>query len=271
MPHWTPPAGTRSAPPGFGRLRTIAAFVAFASLLVACGGPAPAASGAAPSVSALPPPTPSALPSPSAGGPDPDAGAAADAFRAFVQTEQSFHLAGDMLMTVGKITLQAAIASDASKGNEKGTIDIRGPGVSIRLSIVLVDGTVYLRLANRDWQTVPARAGFSNPLSGLRVEGLEPVDIVKVDGVETHHLRVENPEGINGQTLSGNTLTDLTISKSSMDVYITQDGVPLTAIVEFAGTGTFGGEKGPVTTKIRYDFSKFGQEVEIVPPIAPSP
>lgn len=265
MPYRTPPAWTRSTA---GRIGRLLALVAVMALVTTCGSQAPAAPSGAPSASALPTATPSARLSPSAGGPDPDAGAAADAFKAFVQTEQSFHLAGDMLMTVGRITLQAAIASDVAKGNEKGTIDIRGPGVSIRLSLVLLDGTVYLRLANRDWQTVPAAAGFSNPLGGLQVEGLAPVDIVKVNGVSTHHLRVENPEGMNGQTLSGNTLTDLTISRSSMDVYITDDGVPLTAIVEFAGTGTFGGEKGPVTAKIRYDFSRFGQDVEILAPIA---
>jgi hypothetical protein len=176
-----------------------------------------------------------------------------------------------MLMSVGNVTLQAAIVSDASHGDEKGTIDLRGPGVSIRMSIVLLDGTVYLRLANRDWQTVPAGDAYSNPLRGLAVDGLEPIDIVDVGGVKTHHLRVENPEGLDGQTLSGNALTELTVSSSSLDVYVTNDGVPLTAIVEFAGTGTFSGVKGPVTAKIRYDFSNFGQDVLIVAPPVASP
>jgi hypothetical protein len=240
------------------------------AVLGACGGPAPAGSTASPTAIATATPPAPVSPSASAG-PNQDAGAARDAFRAFVQTEQSFHIAGDMLMSVGGLTLQAAIVSDVSHGDEKGTIDLRGPGVSIRLSIVLLDGTVYLRLANRDWQTVPAGSAFSNPLGGLAVEGLEPIDIVDVGGVKTHHLRVENPEGLNGQTLSGNALTELTVSSSSLDVYITNDGVPLTAIVEFAGTGSFGGEQGPVTAKIRYDFSNFGQDVPIVAPTVGSP
>jgi hypothetical protein len=54
-------------------------------------------------------------------------------------------------------------------------------------------------------------------------------------------------------------------------VYVTNDGVPLTAIVEFAGTGTFSGVQGPVTAKIRYDFSNFGQDVPIVAPAVASP
>jgi hypothetical protein len=260
------PAPTRR---GLSRIGRPVAIVAFVALFVGCGGQAPAAGG---TPSAIAPSSPSAAPvSPLASGPDPDAGAAVDAFRAFVQTEQSFHLAGDMLMTVSNLTLQAAITSDVSKGDEQGTIDVRGPGVSIRLSLVLVDGTVYLRIANRAWQTVPTRAGFSNPLAGLHVEGLAPVDIVKVNGVRAHHLRAENPEGINAKTLSGNTLTDLTISSSSMDVYITDDGVPLTAILEFAGNAAFGGETGRVTARIRYDFSKFGQDIRIVAPVVPSP
>ncbi len=239
-------------------------------MLGACGGAAPAASTASPTAAATA--TPSAPPSPTgSAGPNADAGAALDAFRAFVQTEQSFHIAGDMLMSVGDVTLQAAIVSDTAHGDEKGTIDLRGPGVSIRLSIVLLDGTVYLRLANRDWQTVPAGDAFSNPLGGLAVEGLEPIDIVDVGGVKTHHFRVENPEGLDGQTLSGNALSELTVSSSSLDVYVTNDGVPLTAIVEFAGTGSFGAQQGPVTARIRYDFSNFGQDVPIVAPPVASP
>lgn len=239
-------------------------------VLGTCGGPAPAAATASPTAYATA--TPSVAPDPStSAGPNADAGAALDAFRAFVQTEQSLHIAGDMLMSVGDVTLQAAIVSDASHGDEKGTIDLRGPGVSIRLSIILLDGTVYLRVANRDWQTVPAGAAFSNPLGGLAVEGLEPIDIVDVSGVKTHHFRVENPEGLDGQTLSGNALSELTVSSSSFDVYVTNDGVPLTAILEFAGTGSFGGQQGPVTAKIRYDFSNFGQDVPIVAPPVASP
>ena len=176
-----------------------------------------------------------------------------------------------MLMSVGGLTLQAAITSDISNGNEKGTIDLRGPGVSVRLSVVLVDGNVYLQLARRPWQSVAGGAAFSNPLGGLRVDGLQPIDVVNVAGVRTHHLRAENLEGLNGQTLSGNTLTDLKVESSSLDVYITSDGVPLTAIVEFAGTGTFGLEQGEVKAKIRYDFTKFGQEIAIVPPPGVSP
>jgi hypothetical protein len=244
------------------------------SLVGACGGTAPAAATPEPTPSATATTTPSAPPpgSASSAGANPDAAAALDAFRAFVQTEQAFHMAGDMLMKVGDVTLQAAIVSDVAKGDEQGTIDLRGPGVSVRLSIILVAGTVYLRLANRDWQKLPAGSGaFSNPLGGLAVEGLKPIDVVDVGGVKTQHLRVENPEGLNGQTLSGNTLNDLTVKSSSLDVYVTKDGVPLTAIVEFSGTGTFGGKSGPVSARIRYDFSKFGQEVTIVAPPVGAP
>ncbi len=81
-------------------------------ILGACGGSAPAAPTASPTAAVAA--TPSAPPPPSTSArPNADAGAALDAFRAFVQTEQSFHLAGDMLMTVGDVTLQAAIVSDA--------------------------------------------------------------------------------------------------------------------------------------------------------------
>jgi hypothetical protein len=271
-----PPPSTRrrtsTARRAIGRRGSIAwgPFVIL-TLTVACGGgtaspPASAsATASASAVTSAPPPASSSTV------PDPDAGAALEAFRSFAQTSQSFHLTGDLLMSVGDVTLQAAITSDVSEGNEQGTIDLRGPGVSVRLSIVLLDGTVYLRLANRPWEAVAGGAGFSNPLAGLHVEGLQPIDIVNVGGVKTQHLRAEDPEGLNGQTLSGNTLTDLTIQRSSLDVYVTPDGVPLTAIVEFSGRGSFNGTEGPVTARIRYDFSNFGQDVEIVAPIVASP
>ncbi len=254
------------------RIRCLISAALLIGLVGACGGTAPGAATPSPTPSATATPSPTASKSTSSAGANPDAAAALDAFRAFVQTEQAFHMAGDLLMKVGDLTLQAAIVSDVSKGDEQGTIDLRGPGVSVRLSIVLLDGTVYLRLANREWQKLPAGSGaFSNPLGSLAVEGLKPIDIVDVGGVKTQHLRVENPEGLNGQTLSGNTLNDLTVKSSSLDVYVTKDGVPLTAIVEFAGTGSFGGDSGPVSAKIRYDFSKFGQEITILAPPVASP
>ena len=181
-------------------------------------------------------------------------------------------MAGDMLMKVGDLTLQAAIVSDVSKGDEQGTIDLRGPGVSVRLSIVLVDGTVYLRLRESRLAEGPCgKRGVLQSAWRPRRRGSKPIDIVDVGGVKTQHLRVENPEGLNGQTLSGNTLNDLTVKSSSLDVYVTNNGVPLTAIVEFAGTGSFGGDSGPVSARIRYDFSKFGQEVTMVAPPVASP
>jgi len=255
------------------RIRRLISAALLIGLIGACGGTAPAGATPVPTPSPSATTTPSSPPPTSASpaGANPDAAAALDAFRAFVQTEQAFHMAGDMLIKVGDLTLQAAIVSDVSKGDEQDTIDLRGPGVSVRLSIVLVDGAVYLRLANRDWQKLPAGSGASNPLGSLAVEGLKPIDIVDVGGVKTQHLRVENPEGLNGQTVSGNTLTDVTVKTSSLDVYVTNDGVPLTAIVEFVGAGSFGGDTGPVSARIRYDFSKFGQEVTILAPPVASP
>ena len=61
------------------------------------------------------------------------------------------------------------------------------------------------------------------------------------------------------------------LDTATFDVYVTDDGVPLTAIYAFAGTGAFAGVPAPITAKIRYDFTKFGQDVSIVPPPGVSP
>ena len=220
---------------------------------------------ASPSVAASPSGTASPVASPA--GPDPDAGAALEAFRAFVQTDQTFHMQADVAMTVGTLTMHLDVAADVADGDEKGTIDIVGAGTSVHMEIVLVDGTAYGKFARREWQTLPADTASTNPLAGLDVEGLEPVGTVNVGGQPAHHLRTEDVGAIDTSTITGTALTGLTLDEVSFDVYVTDDGVPLTAVMEFAGEGTMAGENLPVEATIRYDFSKYGEPVVIEPPI----
>lgn len=246
--------------------------------LVACGG-APAASPAAsPASSSAPAPAGSAAaasdsPSTGPGGSavDPDAGAALDAFRAFVQTEPSFRMRADMLLTIGAQAVDMEITEDVAGGDAKGTIDIRAAGTSLRMEIVLVDGVAYGRIANRAWQTIPADAGTSNPLASLDVDGLRPVGRANVAGTLTHHLRTEDRSILDTSTITGTSLAELRIDSAAFDVYVTDDGVPLTAVMEFAGSGVLEAERQPVKATVRYDFSRFGEPVTIVAPELASP
>ena len=258
-------------PPGLTRamLRLLALITVASVALAACsstaGGPT---SGATPDVSESPSPIASVTASSGASaGPDVDALAALDAFRAFIQTDQTFHMTADMQLTIAGEMRDMDVAEDISGGNERGRIDIRGAGVSIHMEVVVAGGKAYLKLANRKWEQVDVDTSSSNPLGDLRVDGLQPIDTVNVGGVPAHHFRVDDPAAIDPDTITGNALTALKLTSSSFDVYVNDDGVPLTAKLAFSGTGTFQGKSAPVEAKIRYDFSRFGVPVEIVAPI----
>lgn len=265
------------ASPVRGRVARVV--VAIALLAVSgCGGSAapPATAdlpGDGPSTSARAaaspaPPGASESPSPTASNPTTgsDARAALDAFRAFVETDQSFHLTGDVKMTIAGVVVDMDVADDVSGGNEKGTIDVRGPHVSVHLAVTIADGTAWLKIANRPWQKLGKATNSSNPLAGLKVDGLQPIDKVNVGGILAHHFRVDDPAALNEDAITGYALTQLKIESTAFDLYVDDDGVPLTAILEFAGTGTFDGKTSPVEATIRYDFSRFGVPVEIGPP-----
>jgi hypothetical protein len=243
--------------------------------LAGCGGPAaPSASNplAGGSASPIASPAGSVPDATGSAGPNTDAAAAIDAFLAFIETEQTFHLAADMQLTVAGKVVHMDVVSDVGKNAEKGFIDIVGAGVSLHLEVVLVNKVLYIKPARRDWQVIPIEASGGNPLVGLRSDDLVPIDIVNVAGTLTQHLHVADAsDEIDAQTLSGNTLTDLKLDTATFDVYVTDDGVPLTAIYTFSGSGTFAGTPAPIQATIRYDFTKFGQDVSIVAPVAPSP
>ena len=249
-------------------LRFVALTTVASIALAACSAAGGPTSGATPSASESPSPAASVTGSSGASaGPDVDALAALDAFRAFIQTDQTFHMTADMQLTISGEKIDMDVAEDVSGGNEKGRIDIRGAGVSIHMEVVVADGKAYLKLANRTWEKVDVDTSSSNPLGDLRVDGLQPIDTVNVGGVPAHHFRVDDPAAIDPDTITGNALTALTLKSASFDVYVNDDGVPLTAKLAFSGTGTFQGKSAPVEAKIRYDFSRFGVPVEIVAPI----
>jgi LppX/LprAFG-like lipoprotein len=259
---------------------TVAAIAGFAiAVLVAACGQTPAGSPPAASVPASPSAAVSAgasgsTPPVASGGSslDPDSGAALDAFRAFVQTGPPFRMRADMLLTIGSETLDMDITQDVAGGDAAGTIDIRAAGTSLRIEVVVLDGAGYARIANRDWQAIPADAGDANPMASLDVEGLQPVGRANVAGTLTHHLRTEDVSVFDTSTITGTSLADLRIDALAFDVYVTDDGVPLTALMEFSGSGLVTGERQPVKATVRYDFSRFGEPVTIVAPqLPPSP
>ncbi len=241
---------------------------------VGCGGtPPPTPAG----ISGSPAPTASGVAAPSASGsppaaaasnePDPDAGAALEAFRAFIQTEQTFHMAADMQLTVGGDSLDMDVAADVAGADERGDIIIRATDVSVHMEIVVLDGVAWARIANRDWEVVPVDTTSSNPLLDLDADGLEPVGIVNVGGTRTHHFRVDDPAAIDTSVIASTTISDVTIDSLSFDVYVTDDGAPLAAIMVFAGSGLTEGIRQPIQARIRYVFSRFGEPVGIEAPV----
>jgi hypothetical protein len=244
--------------------------------LGACGGsvapPAASVGSPSPSSTVAPSTEPSSEPSPegSSSGADPDAGAALDAFRAFIQTDQSFHMNADMQVTVGGRLIDMDMAGDVAPPNERADIIIRASGASVAMEIVLVDGVAYAQLANRPWQILPTETSSANPLLALDIEGLEPMGTVNVAGQRTHHFRVSDPSLVDPSLISASSITDVEISTLSYDIYVTDNGEPLAAIMEFSGSGVAEGELQDLNARIRYDFSKFGEPIVIEKPVVPA-
>ena len=254
-------------PPRLTRaLLRIVVLVAAASLVMgACGSAAvrPSAAATTPGPSSA---TPSGTASSSASL-DVDAIATLDAFRAFIQADQSFHMTGDMQLTIDRQLVTMAVAEDVSGRNETGTLDFRGTRLSVHMAVVILHNKAYLKVGNRKWQRVAAATSSTNPTGDLRVDGLKPIDIVNVGGVPTHHFRADGPASLDPAAVTGNALTNLKMKSASFDVYVNNDGVPLLAKLAFSGTGTFQGKASKVEAKVRYDFSRFGVPVKIVAPI----
>jgi hypothetical protein len=199
--------------------------------------------------------------------PDADAAAVVDAFRAFIQTQRSFHLQADVKMTIAKQLIDMDLVADVTKGKEKDVIDVRGAGVSVHIQLIQIGRTVYIKLANRAWQKSAAKVSPSNPLAELDVKGLVPIDRVNVGAVLTHHLRVTDPKALATETIGAGTVSAVVYKTVAFDIYVTDDGVPLAAIFEFTATGAFQGKKQPVKGTVRYDFSKFDEPIKIEAPI----
>lgn len=205
---------------------------------------------------------------------DPDAGAALDAFRAFIQTDQTFHMQADMQITVDDRLIDMDVAADVAPPDERAELIIRAGAASVAMEVVLVDGVAYAQLANRPWQVLPTEATSANPLLALDVEGLEPMGTVNVAGTRTHHFRVDDPSLIDPSLISASSITDVEFDTLSFDIYITDDGQPLAAIMEFSGSGVAEGVLQDVDARIRYDFSGFGEPIVIEKPVvlaSPSP
>ena len=222
------------------------------TMLVATSSPSTASSSAAASASG-----PSAL----------DSAAILDAFRAFIQTDQTFHLTADMKLTIAGQSVEMDVAEDVSGGDEKGTVDVRGRRIGIHFAVVVIDGKAYVKFVNRKWQTIDIDTSSSNPLGDLDVDGLKPIDIVKVNGITAHHFRADDPTALDPDTITGNAITGLKLKSAVFDIYVDADGKPLTAILTFSGRGKFQGKSSPIKATIRYDFSRFGVPVEIEAPI----
>ena len=159
------------------------------------------------------------------------------------------------------------VNADVAGGDEKGTIDVRGAGTSVHMDIVVVDGSAYGRIAQRDWIVLPADTSSSNPLLALDVEGLEAVGIVNAAGQLAHHFRTDDVSMIDTGTITGTSITELRLDTVGFDVYVTDDGVPITAVMEFAGEGTVEGASQTIEATVRYDFTKFGEPLVIEAPI----
>ena len=235
----------------------------FAMLGVACGGgPAPSTPGVAGPASASVAPTASPTPTPA---PTLNSDDVLEAFADFVASEDAFHVVAMARMEIAGQSLNLDMAVDVAGQDQQGTVDFVIANQSFRTEIVVVDGVQYARVGGGAWQVVPGEPVSNDPLGGLAPDGLRDLGISNLGGVRVHHFQTDDLTMISGAAVAPG--AEITISDALFDVYVTDDGRPLSATLVMDGEATIAGTTGPMSADIRYDFSRFGEPIEIVAPV----
>jgi hypothetical protein len=191
-------------------------------------------------------------------------------FRELADTrELPFHVAMSTTITGGNEPIELQAEMDMVDGDSAGTVTFTEAGARIALEMIVKGGATYARVPGAPWQLVPLKQqGILSPLTELgALTGYEDLGLEERGGVSLRHLRT---------TESGRADLDAvielfgdvaTIRSSVIDLYLTEDGVP----VEMSGTATMSlnqsGKSKQATLTFDYRFSQVGEELAITAPI----
>jgi hypothetical protein len=273
-----------------GSLPAVTAWSLVAILAASCVGveaptPAPTDAPTPSTTSPTATPTPSPSPSPTPAPPSPTVAPTATptpvsgdvvlaGFVDFLKREPDFHLictvAADIYADDQSDQLFVLLDGDISGQDFAGYMSMQTTGVTVEADMVVIGDVVYVRLARGDWtpgeefaQTQPLNPFTSDIADAFTYQG--PVTI---DGQALHDLNTTTWIGGDIQKIGRqNGLRRPKLESSVFDIFVNDDGLPVTSLLEFAVTGRYRGVPVRFEYTVIYDFSQIGEPVTIEAPI----
>ena len=230
------------------------------------GGPTspPAASPAATTPAASPTVAASSSPTAAAGG--------EQVVAAFMEVandeDQTFHLDIDAEIAVARTRTLLEGEMDVAGDDYQLTMVLNVGGRSIEISNVKVGEDNWARLGRGEWQKTRAQAEAQNvnPFAELDEGDIEYVGTETRNGQQLHRLRLTKAVPLDPKTLGGGALTDVDIESTSFDVFVEEDGTPVTATFDLTGSGRANRQTVPIELEADYTFSGVGSDIVIEPP-----
>lgn len=226
---------------------------------------------ASPSASAVATPSPTAAPSRS---PNP-AQEAVEAFVAWATAEEVSY----------RVDFEGRVSASVDYGKVTGRMDTSGrdwsmaltydfseqyPGIDdFKVQAREVEGLAYQRDDGEDWRRLRGYTSdtdsslpFAPVASATDVQFVETVD---EDGEVRHHVRIRGPVIVPPRTIPG-FLTEERVRTSTLDLLITEDGLPVSGTWELDATGRVQGQLQHIIVKAELAFSRLGREFTIEKP-----
>jgi hypothetical protein len=156
-----------------------------------------------------------------------------------------------------------------------GTLGITGASEAISADVAVVDGHPYVREEGGDWVAGAELRGADqesvNPFKRIQsVAELEYVGPATRDGVDGHVIVTEKWLGTRNTTELLLTVGRFTDREARMEVFVTDDGVPISAEYTFSANASAGDETLAVSGTESFVFSDWDSVEPIEPPIPPS-
>jgi hypothetical protein len=259
-----------------------AGLIVLAAVVIGCSGSSGPAStpSARPVITSRPPtvapPAPSAtVPALSAGptpvpAPSGEAAAVIAAFvKEFAQKQPPFHLDmdGDLTILGGPQRATSSVSATGDIAGEDFDGDVDLPGLDTA-HVRFVDGVAYARTDVSIWVSFPdfKQTQPLNPFSQLDAGDVAYVGQTRRDGRDLHQLSTTKWVG---GPLEGDGLSNLQLLSSRFDMFLTPQGLPIDAILDFSISGRYAGYASQVQIDyhVEYRFSRIGKPVDIVAPL----
>lgn len=195
-------------------------------------------------------------------------------FSQFLAEEPEFHLVCtvDATLHLGSESqpLLIVMDGDISHQNFAGNMSMQTAGLTIEADIVVIDDIAYVRPARGEWQPGEefAQTQPLNPFTSQLADAFTYQGLAVVDGQTLHDLHTETWIGGNIKKVGRQAgLKRPRLESSVFDIYVGDDGLPVTSLLEFTVTGLYFGVPARFEYSVIYDFSAIGEPVTIEVPI----